>query len=47
MANESVTLSKRHSFKLISTRRYYSGLHKLAIQINGVEMAQSEFNLVV
>lgn len=44
-ANETMQFSKLHSFKPITTRRYYAGMHRIAIQINGVEMAASDFYL--
>ncbi|WP_321778409.1 DNA alkylation repair protein [Sulfurimonas sp.] len=36
---------KKHSFKPISTRVYYKGLHKLSIVINGEIFAKEEFFL--
>lgn len=42
-ANESVVIAKSYSFRLITTRRYYSGEHKLAIQVNGKEVARTDF----
>jgi len=41
----SKEVTKHHSFKLISTRKYYPGLHGLAIIVNGVEIANGSFNL--
>ncbi len=38
-------LIKKHSIKEISTRKYYSGRHRIQIQINGKIMAESSFNL--
>lgn len=32
---QSTTLIKPHPFKMISTRKYYSGIHKVALLING------------
>lgn len=37
---------KKHSFKKISTRKYYSGAHKLEIIVNGIIKAQIEFELL-
>ena len=42
---ETLSLKKRHSFKIITTRKYYPGAHQLAIQINGEEKARGEFIL--
>ena len=44
--NESLSLSKRYSFKPITTRRYYAGVHQLAIQVNGKEVVRTEFKLL-
>lgn len=37
---------KKHSFKRITTRKYYSGIHKIAIILNGVEVKQDQFLLI-
>jgi 3-methyladenine DNA glycosylase AlkC len=42
---ESISLAKRHSFKPISTRRYYSGEHALELQINGHPFGRATFTL--
>jgi hypothetical protein len=39
-------ISKKHSFKKISTRKYYPGVHKLEIMVNGIKKAQIEFELL-
>ncbi len=44
-AGERVQISKRHSFRPISTRVYYAGKHRLEIQVNGVVMAGVDFGL--
>lgn len=36
---------KTYSFKDISTRKYYKGIQKLSIIVNGVEFIQKEFTL--
>ncbi len=38
--------SKRHSFKPITTRKYKTGLHKVALIVNGKELIIKSFNLV-
>ncbi len=43
--NQEKNIQKTYSFKKISTRKYYPGIHKVAIIINGYELAQSEFLL--
>ncbi len=45
-AKEEITLGKRHSFKPITTRRYYPGIHHLAIQVNGKEVMRTDFMLM-
>jgi 3-methyladenine DNA glycosylase AlkC len=45
-ARETVLLTKRHSFRPISTRKYYPGKHALEIQINGMKCGKTEFELV-
>lgn len=42
---ETLTITKQHSFKPITTRRYYAGVHQLAIQVNGKEVARTDFTL--
>jgi 3-methyladenine DNA glycosylase AlkC len=43
-ADENV--SRKHSFKEISTRKYYPGMHKLEVIVNGIKKAQIEFELL-
>jgi len=40
------TVTKRHSFKKITTRKYYPGIHTIEIMVNGVKKAQLEFELL-
>lgn len=40
-----LSYSRTHSFKNLSTRRHYAGMHRLFIVINGVEMAAESFYL--
>lgn len=42
---ETLELSKNHSFKKISTRKYYSGEHKVEILVNGQPFAVKSFIL--
>ncbi|QXC59094.1 hypothetical protein KSP35_11780 [Aquihabitans sp. G128] len=44
---ESVTVSRRHPFKPISTRRYHPGEHAIALQVNGIATAATPFHLTV
>ncbi len=45
-ADASLTLKKRQSFKVITTRKFHLGVHQLAIQVNGEELAKLDFELV-
>ena len=36
-------INKKHSFKTISTRKYYDGIQKISLIINGVEFLTKEF----
>jgi 3-methyladenine DNA glycosylase AlkC len=38
-------VTKKYSFKPITTRKYYPGKHKITVLINGQEKAATEFNL--
>lgn len=42
---ERLELSRRHSFKPISTRRYYPGPHTIELQVNGVRYGLAKFEL--
>jgi 3-methyladenine DNA glycosylase AlkC len=41
------SLKKNHSFKEITTRKYYPGKHKIALMVNGLEVDTKEFCLKV
>ena len=45
-ASDTLTINKRHSFKPITTRKYYKGEHHLSIIINGREQSKASFLLV-
>jgi hypothetical protein len=44
-AGETLRISKRHSFRPISTRKYYAGKHALEVQVNGMKYGKVEFEL--
>lgn len=44
-AGETITLTKKHSIKEISTRKYYAGEHKCSVMLNGQEQAMVSFVL--
>jgi len=43
---ERVELSRTHSFRAITTRRYHPGAHALEVQVNGVASGRAEFLLL-
>jgi hypothetical protein len=43
---ESAELSRTHSFRAITTRRYHPGMHALEVQVNGSASGRSEFTLL-
>ncbi|MCB8943385.1 MAG: DNA alkylation repair protein [Ardenticatenaceae bacterium] len=43
---QTLTLSKKHTIKPITTRRYYSGEHVVAVQVNGRVLATTSFHLM-
>jgi len=46
-ANKSLTLTKTHSMKKITTRMYYPGLHRVEVMVNGVAVGSVDFQLVM
>lgn len=44
--NQQIEILKKHSFKPITTRKYYPGLHGVAVIINGKESERINFELV-
>lgn len=46
--SDAVALSfeKKHSFKTVTTRKHYPGLHRLEVFVNGIKKAQTEFELL-
>jgi len=43
---EDLQLSRTHSFRAITTRRYHPGVHALEVQVNGVASGRTEFTLL-
>lgn len=43
---EHVLLAREHSFRTITTRRYYPGAHAISLQVNGVQTAALPFELL-
>jgi 3-methyladenine DNA glycosylase AlkC len=46
LPGETLEISKKHSFKKISTRTYYLGTHSIELQINGQKFGSLDFNLI-
>ena len=45
-ANESANMQRKQKFKIITTRRFYPGLHMVALIINGHEQDRCKFELL-
>lgn len=45
-AGERLALTKKHSFRNITTRRYYSGSHRIEIQVNGQRYGEASVLLL-
>lgn len=45
-AGEINTIQRQQSFKLITTRKFYTGLHQISIIANGTESLIAEFELI-
>jgi len=45
-SNEKATVARSQSFRPITTRKYYTGLHRLAVIINGQEQSIGDFMLL-
>jgi hypothetical protein len=46
-AREQLTLTKRHSMRAVTTRRYHAGRHEVDLRINGQVLARAYFQLKV
>lgn len=44
---EHITMSKSHTIKPITTRRYYSGQHRIEVMVNGEVICGQSFDLAV
>ena len=44
---ETIEISKRHAFRNITTRQYYSGTHAVEVLVNGQSLGQCNFQLKV
>ncbi len=46
-ARGTLTLTRRHSLRPVTTRRYHAGRHRLAVQVNGRVLAEAAFTLTM
>jgi len=46
-AKATITLTKKHPIKAITTRVYYPGLHRVEVMINGISMETAGFQLLM
>ena len=44
--DEKLKVGREHSFRAITTRAYHPGMHAISVQVNGVESARAEFELL-
>ena len=44
--NSTTTITRKHSFKIVTTRKFHLGLHQVAIIINGNEFEKHNFELI-
>jgi 3-methyladenine DNA glycosylase AlkC len=44
-AGAQITITKKHSFKAVTTRKYYVGEHKVEVLVNGKAFAADDFKL--
>jgi len=47
LPRQSILMTKNHSLRLITTMKYYSGLHTIGIQINGKNLSQVSFDFKI
>lgn len=45
-ANSTTQITRRHSFKVVTTRKLHLGLHQVAVIINGNEFEKHDFELI-
>ena len=43
---ETLKIERAHSFRAITTRRYYPGTHSVALQVNGLPTEETDFELL-
>jgi len=43
--DSNTRITRKHSFKVVTTRKFHSGLHQVAVIINGKEFEKYSFEL--
>jgi hypothetical protein len=43
---EKITIERKQSFRIITTKRFYVGEHQISLIINGIEKAIQTFDLL-
>lgn len=46
-ARKTLTITKKHTIKKITTRVYYPGLHSVEVLVNGVSVGKADFRLLM
>ena len=44
---QRIMINKKHPFRVMSTKKMYPGIHRIALQINGILQEEYQFDLVV
>ena len=44
--NSTTRITRKHSFRVVTTRKFHLGLHQIAIIINGSEFEKYDFDLI-
>ena len=44
--NSTTQITRKHSFRVVTTRRFHPGLHQIAVIINGYEFEKHDFELI-
>ncbi len=44
--NSTTQITRRHSFRVVTTRKFHPGLHQVAVVINGNEFEKHDFELI-
>ena len=45
--NSAISITRKQSFKIITTRKFHIGKHQVSIIVNGIEFEKLSFDLVL